>query len=79
MKKRFYRSRSDAVVAGVCGGLGAYLEIDPVIIRCIWAALAFAGGTGILAYVFLWVIVPYEPRKHEDTAGRIIEERELEN
>ena len=59
--KRLYRSKNDRVIAGVCGGIGRYFEIDPVIIRIIWVLLAFAGGAGILAYLISWLIIPKEP------------------
>ncbi len=57
--KRLYRSKDDKVIAGVCGGIGQYFEIDPVIIRLIWAIFAIA-GVGILAYIIAWIIIPKE-------------------
>ncbi|OGF14209.1 MAG: PspC domain-containing protein [Candidatus Eisenbacteria bacterium RBG_16_71_46] len=59
--KRLYRSRTDRKIAGVCGGLGAYLGIDPVILRILWVALVLGAGFGLLAYVIFWLIVPEEP------------------
>ena len=58
---RLYRSRADRVVAGVCGGLGRHLEIDPVVIRVVWAVLMVIAGAGILAYLLAWLIIPNEP------------------
>lgn len=52
------RSRSDRVISGVCGGLGHYLGVDPVLIRIVAVALAFASGFGIVAYVIAWIAVP---------------------
>lgn len=52
------RSRTDRVVAGVCGGLGHYLGIDPILLRLAFAALVFAGGAGILLYVVSWIVIP---------------------
>ena len=60
MAKRFLRSKDDRIIAGVCGGLGNYLNIDPVIIRIIWLVLFFAGGVGLLAYIVAMIIVPSE-------------------
>jgi len=60
MEKRFLRSKSDRIIGGVCGGLGHYLGIDPVIIRIVWLILFFAGGVGLLAYIIAWIIVPEE-------------------
>jgi phage shock protein PspC (stress-responsive transcriptional regulator) len=59
-EKRLKRSRGDAVVAGVCGGIGDYFSIDPVIIRIIWVLFSFAGGSGLLAYSICWMIIPRE-------------------
>ncbi len=61
MKKTLYRSRTNRLVAGVCGGFGEYLEIDPTLIRLLWAFLIFFGGSGIILYIFAWIIVPEEP------------------
>lgn len=54
------RSRSDRVIAGVCGGLGRYLGIDPVLLRIAFVVLAIAGGGGILLYVVCWILIPEE-------------------
>jgi phage shock protein C len=59
--KRLFRSRKDRIIGGVCGGLGNYMNIDPVFIRVIWAVLFFAAGAGLLAYIITWIIVPEEP------------------
>ena len=62
MGKRLYRSRSDRMIAGVCGGLGEYLSVDPVWIRLFFVLLLFASGLGFWAYLILWIIVPEEGR-----------------
>lgn len=54
------RSRGDRVIAGVCGGLGRYLGIDPVLLRIAMVVLAIAGGGGLLIYVVAWVLIPVE-------------------
>lgn len=59
--KRLYRSRSDRIIAGVCGGIARYLNADPVVVRLIAVLLAFASGFGIIAYIVAWIIVPLEP------------------
>ncbi|NPV93055.1 MAG: PspC domain-containing protein [Firmicutes bacterium] len=56
--KRLYRSREESMIAGVCGGLGEYLEIDPTIVRLVWVVAAFIGGGGILAYLIAWLVIP---------------------
>ncbi len=59
--KRLYRSRADKVFGGVCGGLGKYFEVDPVLIRVLWAIAFFVGGAGLLAYIIAWIVIPAEP------------------
>ena len=59
--KRLYRSASDRMLLGVCGGIGEYLNVDSTIIRLLWAILVFWGGIGILAYLVEAVIIPGQP------------------
>lgn len=61
MNRRLYRSRKDKMIAGICAGLGDYFEIDPTLVRIIFVVSLFLGGTGILAYIILWIVVPEEP------------------
>ncbi|MCK4688867.1 MAG: PspC domain-containing protein [Candidatus Marinimicrobia bacterium] len=58
--KRIYRSKTQKIIGGVCGGFGEYFDIDPVIIRVIWFILLL-GGIGVLAYIIAWIIIPIEP------------------
>ena len=60
MQKKLYRSIHDKKIAGVCGGLAKYLNVDPTVIRVIWALIAL-GGAGILAYIVCALIIPEEP------------------
>ena len=60
MEKRLYRSRTDRMIWGVCGGLAEYFGIDSTIIRVIAILLLFAGGSGILAYIILTIVIPLE-------------------
>jgi len=60
-QKRLYRSGSNSVIAGVCGGLGEYLDTDPVLFRVLFILAALFGGGGILVYIVLWIVVPYHP------------------
>lgn len=58
-RKRLFRDPDAKVLGGVCGGLGAYLNVDPVVFRVIFALLAIGGfGSGILVYFILWVVTP---------------------
>ena len=60
--KRLYRSRENAMLAGVCGGIGEYFDIDPTIVRLAWVILGFCGGVGIWAYIIAAVIIPQRPQ-----------------
>ena len=61
MNKRLYRSRKEKMIGGVCGGLGGYFDIDPVIVRILFVVAVFLGGSGVLAYIICWIIIPEEP------------------
>lgn len=58
MAKKFYLSKTDRKIGGVCGGLASYFDVDVTIIRIVWAVLILCYGTGILAYLLFWAIVP---------------------
>nr|MBN1228681.1 PspC domain-containing protein [Anaerolineae bacterium] len=57
-EKKLVRLMSDKVIAGVCAGLGAYFNLDTVLVRIIMVLLALAGGPGILLYIILWIVMP---------------------
>ena len=60
--RKLYRSRTDKMIAGVCGGLGKYLGVDPTLIRLAFVLLLVFGiGSGLLAYFIMMLIVPLEP------------------
>jgi len=73
--RRLYRDPEDKVLGGVCGGLGAYFSIDPVILRIIFVLIFFVGGSGVLAYLVLWIVVP----KASTTAQRLEMKGEVVN
>jgi phage shock protein PspC (stress-responsive transcriptional regulator) len=58
MAKRIYRSETDKKIAGVCGGFAEYFDLDPTIIRVIWLLFLLIGGTGLLAYLICWIVIP---------------------
>ena len=60
--KKLYRSRENDMLAGVCGGIGEYFDIDPTIVRLAWVILGFCGGVGLWAYVIAAVIIPQRPQ-----------------
>ncbi|KTC81360.1 PspC domain-containing protein [Legionella brunensis] len=59
--KRLYRSRRERMIAGVCGGLAEYFGMDPTIMRLIFVVLLLLGGSTILVYLIMWLVVPQEP------------------
>lgn len=61
MNKKLYRSTKDRMLGGVAAGLAEYFDIDPTLVRVIFVVTLFLGGTGIIGYIILWIIVPEEP------------------
>lgn len=57
-RKRLYKSRNNKMICGVCAGIADYFNIDPSIVRVLWAVLALAAGTGVLAYIVCAIILP---------------------
>ncbi len=58
MEKRLYKSRTNKKVAGVCGGIGEYFNIDPTLVRLGFVALSFLAGGGLLVYILAAIIIP---------------------
>jgi len=61
-RKRLMRSSTDKKLGGVCAGLGDYLDLDVTLVRVLWVLAVFCGGTGLLLYIVLWIVLPVEPR-----------------
>ena len=61
MQKKLYRSVADRKVAGVCGGVANYLNMDPTVIRVLWAIISLLGLFGVIAYIVCAFIIPEEP------------------
>ena len=61
MEKKLTKSATNRKIAGVCGGIAEYFNIDPVIIRILWVIFTFAGGAGILAYIICAIIMTSDP------------------
>ena len=66
MKKRLYRSRKEKIFGGVCGGIAEYLNTDPTLIRILWIIFTLAVGSGVLAYIIAWIIIPKNPKQKEN-------------
>ena len=60
MNKKLYRSSTNRMLAGVCAGIAEYLNMDPTIIRVIWALVGLSGA-GIVAYLICALIIPEKP------------------
>jgi phage shock protein PspC (stress-responsive transcriptional regulator) len=63
--KRLFRSERDKMLAGVCGGLGEYFNIDPTLVRLAWVIFACC-GVGILAYIIAAIVIPLESQARQD-------------
>ena len=60
-KKRLYRVEEGKMLCGVCGGVARYFDLDPTIVRLVWAALTLAGFSGLIAYIVAALIIPNDP------------------
>jgi phage shock protein C len=58
MERRLYKSRENRKIAGVCGGIGEYFDIDPVIVRLLVVIFTLAGGAGLIGYIIAAIIIP---------------------
>jgi len=67
MERRIYRSKKNRMIAGVCGGIAEYLNIDPAIVRLIMALLVLANGLGIILYILAVIIIPEKPEETVET------------
>ena len=56
--KRLYKSDTDVMIGGVCGGLAEYFNIDPSVVRLVFALLGVTAGSGFMVYLLLWAILP---------------------
>ena len=69
--RKLYRSQTDRKVAGVCGGLAEYFNVDPTLIRVLFIVLAVCGGAGLVLYLAMWIVVPDASKaSHADPPSR---------
>lgn len=69
--KRLYLSEENKVFGGVCAGIGEYFDKDPVIIRLLWVLVTlFTVGTGLLAYLIAWIIIPNKSKLKKTKAAK---------
>jgi phage shock protein C len=59
--RKLYRSRSDRMIGGVCGGIAHHFNIDPTLVRLLAVGAIFLAGSAILAYLVAWIVIPEEP------------------
>jgi phage shock protein PspC (stress-responsive transcriptional regulator) len=59
--KKLYRSRTEKMIGGVCGGIAEYFDVDPTIVRLIWVLVCLAVGSGVLIYIIAYLIIPEKP------------------
>ncbi|MFW5995772.1 MAG: PspC domain-containing protein [Halanaerobiaceae bacterium] len=76
--KKLYRSGENKILAGVCGGLGEYFGIDPVIVRLIFILFVPALMTGVMLYIVAWIIIPERPRSAAETTVDITPDKKDE-
>jgi len=77
MAKKLYRSRKDSMIAGVCGGIAEYLDIDSTLVRLAAILIVFLGGVGIITYIIAWIIIPKKPEQINDYGQEYNQEREI--
>ena len=61
MEKKLYKSETNKMLAGVCGGIAEYFNIDPTLVRLGWVVFCALGGSGVLAYIVAALIIPRTP------------------
>ena len=61
MSKKLYKSNTNKMLEGVCGGIAEYFGVDPTIVRLAWVVFCAPGGSGILAYIIAAIIIPSAP------------------
>ena len=61
MERRLYKSNTNKMLDGVCGGIAEYFDIDPTLLRLAWVLFCALGGSGILAYIVAAIIIPRSP------------------
>jgi phage shock protein C len=67
--RKLYRSQTNRMVAGVCGGLAEYFNVDPTLIRILFVVLTVFGGAGLVLYLAMWILVPDASKAPPPTGG----------
>ena len=61
MEKKLYRSKTNKTIAGVCGGLAEYINMDPTVVRLLWVLVTAFAGAGLIAYLICAIVIPEKP------------------
>ncbi len=61
MAKKLYKSKSDKMLDGICAGVASYINLDPTVVRVLWAIWGAMGGMGVLIYIICAIVIPREP------------------
>lgn len=78
-KVKLKRSRTDRMIAGVCGGLGDYFDIDPTIVRLVFVVMAFIDGIGLLIYIVMAIVVPEDKKYIQSYSSKGFESEKSED
>jgi phage shock protein C len=62
-RRPFARDRADKKIAGVCGGVARYFDLDANLVRAVWLLCLFLAGGGLLVYIILWMVMPLDPEQ----------------
>jgi phage shock protein PspC (stress-responsive transcriptional regulator) len=74
--RKLYRSSTNKKIAGVCSGIADYFDVDPTMVRLIWILLIIGAGSGLLAYIICWIVIPLDDnnsRKDDDDSKKYID------
>ncbi len=71
MDKKLYKSQTDKMLAGVCGGIAEYLNVDSTVIRLLWLLVILLGGSGIILYILAWAIIPSNQKESVQTVEKV--------
>ena len=74
MKKKLYRSKKDKMIAGVCGGIAEYFDVDSTLVRLLTVIFVLLGGAGVVVYIIAWIIIPQTPEQVSDDKSNKREE-----
>jgi len=76
--KKIYRSQTNRMIGGVCGGVAEYFSVDPTVIRLIWVAFSLVGGFGLLVYLASLLIIPNNPdQTPNEESNNLIKDKNL--